>query len=258
MPTIKLASANVNGIRSAKDKGFFEYMREADLDIVCVQELKGRLDKLPEDVKNPEGYHAFLFPAERPGYSGVGIYSKKKPLEVVKGCEIPLFNEEGRLIRAIFEDLVVFSLYMPSGSNSEERQEVKFQMMDAFFPLLEKYLKDYENVVVCGDFNIAHQRIDIKNDKANEKNSGFLPEEREWMGKVLDSGWMDSFRLLHPEVPGYTWWSNRGRAYINDVGWRIDYQIMSPSLFAKTKAASVYKERKFSDHAPLVTEIELP
>ena len=170
---------------------------------------------------------------------------------------IETFDSEGRFVRADFGRLSVVSLYLPSGTSAEERQAFKYQFMDAFYPVLAQIRAEGRDIVICGDWNIAHQNIDIKNWKGNQKNSGFLPEERAWIGKVIaELGWTDIWRTLYPEEPGYTWWSNRGQAYANNVGWRIDYQMVTPELAATARAAHIYKEEKFSDHAPLVTDYE--
>lgn len=255
---LKIVSANVNGIRSAYKKGFHDYLAASGADIVCVQELKAQEADMSDEMKNPHGMHGVWHCAEKRGYSGVAIYSKRTPDNVQIGMGLPEFDCEGRFVRADFGALSVISLYLPSGTSAPERQAFKYRFLDAFYPQLQTMLSEKRHIVVCGDWNIAHQNIDLKNWKGNQKNSGFLPEEREWIGKVIrDLGWVDTWRHLYPEIPGYTWWSNRGRAYENDVGWRIDYQMTTPELGACARSAQVYKERKFSDHAPLVVEYDL-
>ncbi|MDK4680227.1 exodeoxyribonuclease III [Kingella negevensis] len=254
---MRIISANVNGIRSAYKKGFLEYIAQSGADIVCVQELKAQEADLSAEMQKPHGMHGVWHCAQKRGYSGVAIYSKRTPDRVQYGLGIELFDNEGRFVRADFGQLSVISLYLPSGTSAEERQAYKYQFLDAFYPILADLLKEGRDVVVCGDWNIAHQNIDIKNWKGNLKNSGFLPEEREWIGNVIVKlGWTDMWRKLYPDVAGYTWWSNRGQAYAKDVGWRIDYQMVSPELAAKAKEAHVYKEVKFSDHAPLVVDYD--
>lgn len=248
---LRIMTANVNGIRSATKKGFLDYLGRADADIVCVQELKAQEADMDADMKNPHGMHGVWHCAEKRGYSGVAIYSKRTPDAVQIGLGVPEFDAEGRYIRADFGDLSVISLYLPSGSSSEERQAVKYAFLDVFYPLLDALRAEGRDIVVCGDWNIAHQNIDLKNWKGNLKNSGFLPEERAWLSQVIESGWTDVWRMLHPEIPGYTWWSNRGQAYVKDVGWRIDYQMATPDLARRAQAAGIYKDEKFSDHAPL-------
>ena len=253
---MRIISANVNGIRSAYKKGFYDYIAHSNADIVCIQELKAQENDLDETMKSPHGMHGVWHCAQKRGYSGVAIYSKQKPNNVQIGLGIETFDNEGRFVRADFEQLSVVSLYLPSGTSAPERQDFKYAFLDAFFPALQQMLAENREIVVCGDWNIAHQNIDIKNWKSNQKNSGFLPEERAWVSKVINSGWVDIWRTLYPEQAGYTWWSNRGQAYAKDVGWRIDYQMLSPSLAAKAKSAHIYKDVKFSDHAPLVVDYQ--
>lgn len=250
----KIISANLNGIRSATQKGFLDFLQVSSADIVCVQELKAQQADLTPEMHAPHDYHGTFHYAEKKGYSGVGIYSKEKPSKVQIGLGIPEFDSEGRYLRADFNNnLSIISLYLPSGSSSEERQQVKFAFLDAFFPMLQDLINEGRDIVICGDWNIAHQNIDIKNWKGNQKNSGFLPEEREWLTQVISTqGWVDTWRTLYPEEPGYTWWSNRGQAYAKNVGWRIDYQLATPNFAKKAVDASVYKDEKFSDHAPLI------
>ena len=254
---MRIISANVNGIRSAYKKGFLAYIAQSGADIVCVQELKAQESDLADDMQRPHGMHGVWHCAQKRGYSGVAIYSKQKPDHVQIGLGIEKFDNEGRFVRADFGHLSVISLYLPSGTSAEERQAYKYEFLDAFYPLLAELKASGRDVVVCGDWNIAHQNIDIKNWKGNLKNSGFLPEEREWIGHVITKlGWVDIWRTLYPDVAGYTWWSNRGQAYANDVGWRIDYQMVTPNLATKAHTAHVYKEVKFSDHAPLVVDYD--
>jgi exodeoxyribonuclease-3 len=254
---LRIVSANLNGIRSADKKGFLTWLQSSDADIVCVQELKAQLPDLSAEMLAPQGYQGFFHPAEKKGYSGVGLYCRRAPDRVSMGLGIEQFDSEGRYLRADFGTLSVISLYLPSGSSGEERQQVKFAFMAAFLPVLEALYAEGREVVVCGDWNIAHQEIDLKNWKGNRKNSGFLPEERAWFGDLISRvGWVDIWRTLYAEEPGYTWWSNRGQAYAKDVGWRIDYQMVTPGLAALAQQASVYKQEKFSDHAPLLVEYD--
>ncbi|WP_040660264.1 exodeoxyribonuclease III [Neisseria shayeganii] len=256
---MRIISANLNGIRSAYKKGFHDYLAEAGADIVCVQELKAQEADLSAEMQRPHGMHGVWHCAEKRGYSGVAVYSKREPDQVQIGMGIPEFDAEGRFVRTDFGNLSVISLYLPSGSSAEERQQVKYRFLDAFYPMLHDMKHSGRDIVVCGDWNIAHQNIDLKNWKGNLKNSGFLPEERAWIGKVIaELGWVDMWRTLYPEAPGYTWWSNRGQAYAKDVGWRIDYHMVTPELAANARSAHVYKEQKFSDHAPLVVDYDYP
>lgn len=256
--TLRIISANVNGIRSATTKGFLDWLNVIDADIVCLQELKAHATDLTTAMQNPAGMRGYFHHAEKKGYSGVGIYTKKEPDELIIGLGHPEFDREGRYIEARFNHLTVISLYLPSGSSSEERQQVKFAFMEYFLPHLDMLLKRGDQIIICGDWNIAHKEIDLKNWKGNVKNSGFLPEERAWLTDVFGAGWIDVYRQLHSDIPGYTWWSNRGQAYAKDVGWRIDYQIATPTIARTATAAHVYKEQKFSDHAPLVIDYHYP
>ncbi len=251
----RIISANLNGIRSAHQKGFFDWLATQQADIVCVQELKAQHADLTERMRTPDGLTGWFHCAEKKGYSGVGLYARREPDRLDVGLGIADIDAEGRYLRADFGPLTVVSLYLPSGSSSDERQQVKFAFLERFLPYLAELLASGRDVVVCGDWNIAHQEIDLKNWKGNLKNSGFLPEERAWMTQLLgEMGWRDVWRQLYPDQPGYTWWSNRGQAYAKDVGWRIDYQIASPALAARAHSASVYKGEKFSDHAPLIVD----
>lgn len=252
---MRIISVNVNGIRSAVSKGLINYLAQAQADIVCVQELKAQEKDMSAEMNNPLGMYGIWHTAEKRGYSGVAIYSKVKPDFTQIGLGWDDFDHEGRYVRADFGRLTVISVYLPSGSSSEERQQAKFCFMDKFLPLLRELRALQRDIVICGDWNIAHQNIDLKNWKGNSKNSGFLPEERQWLTQIIDDlGWVDIWRTLYPEVPGYTWWSNRGQAYAKDVGWRIDYQLTTPELAVCAQQAMVYKDEKFSDHAPLVVD----
>ncbi|WP_338846873.1 exodeoxyribonuclease III [Massilia sp. W12] len=257
----KIISANLNGIRSAASKGFFEWMQAQQADVVCVQELKAQAADMTPAFLQPDGWHGHFQYAEKKGYSGVGVYSRAQPDKVQIGFGSAEFDPEGRYVRVDLGPLTVISLYCPSGSSSEERQQAKFRFMAEFFPhlqALQQEMKDSgRELVICGDWNIAHQEIDLKNWKGNLKNSGFLPEERAWFGRVLEqAGYCDVHRQLLPGVAQYTWWSNRGQAWAKDVGWRIDYQLASAGLAARARSVSVYKEQRFSDHAPLIIEYD--
>ena len=249
---MKIMTLNANGIRSAANKGFFEWMSKQRPDVVCLQETKAQEHQLSSQLQNPRGYYSYFHDAEKKGYSGVAIYSRKEPDRVQVGLGWQDIDAEGRYLQADFGSLSVVSLYLPSGSSSPERQAVKFDFMERFLPVLKRLRRSRRNYIICGDWNIAHKAIDLKNWRSNQKNSGFLPEERAWMDAVLDDlGWVDAFRTVDPRPEQYTWWSNRGRAWDKNVGWRIDYQIISPRLGALVKSAAIYKEQRFSDHAPL-------
>ena len=252
---MRIITLNLNGIRSATKKGFLEWLPKQQADIICVQELKAQAADMSPEMHAPKGYHGCFHYAEKKGYSGVGIYSKRKPDEVIEGLGMPEFDCEGRYLEAKFGNLSVVSLYLPSGSSSDERQTVKFAFLDAFMPHLVELKKSGRDIILCGDWNIAHTEKDLKNWRGNKKNSGFLPEERAWLSSLFDEvGFVDVFRKVHPELEAYTWWSNRGQAWAKDVGWRIDYQITTPDIAARASKASIYKAQRFSDHAPLTID----
>jgi exodeoxyribonuclease-3 len=247
----------VNGIRSAAAKGFFDWMPKQGADIVCLQELKAQAPEMSPQMLRPDGYLGFFHYAEKKGYSGVGIYTRREPDRVIEGVGIPDVDAEGRYLRADYGNLSVVSLYIPSGTASEERQAVKYSFMDRFLPHLRKLKDSGREVILCGDWNIAHKEIDLKNWRSNQKNSGFLPEERAWLTKVFDEiGFVDVFRRLNQAPEQYTWWSNRGQAWAKNVGWRIDYHIATPGIAALARSASIYKEQRFSDHAPLTIDYD--
>ncbi len=249
---MRVITLNLNGIRSAASKGFYDWLAAQDADVVCLQELKAQAADMTAQMLAPDGYHGFHHYAEKKGYSGVGIYCRRKPDAVIQGLGIPVFDAEGRYLETQFGNLSVVSLYLPSGSSGEERQTVKFRFMEAFLPHLVAMKRSGREILLCGDWNIAHTEKDLKNWKGNKKNSGFLPEERAWLTTLFDEvGFVDVFRRVHPELEAYTWWSNRGQAWAKDVGWRIDYQIATPALADKATSAAIYKAQRFSDHAPL-------
>ncbi len=256
---MRIISLNLNGIRSAATKGFFPWLAQQRADIVCLQELKAQRSDMTEEMLAPEGgCTGFFHYAEKKGYSGVGIYSRHKPDAVIEGLGIPEFDTEGRYLEAQFGALSVVSLYLPSGSSGEERQTVKFRFMEAFMPHLVALRRSGREVILCGDWNIAHREIDLKNWRGNKKNSGFLPEERAWLTQLFDEvGFVDVFRTLYPEREAYTWWSNRGQAWAKNVGWRIDYHIATPGVAALAQSASIYTDQRFSDHAPLTVDYGL-
>ncbi len=256
---LRIITLNLNGIRSAWNKGVLPWMAAQKADIVCLQELKAQEADLSEDMKAPDGLDAYYHVAEKKGYSGVGLWCRREPDDVKIGLGNTEFDAEGRYLQADFGKLSAISLYLPSGSSSPERQEAKFRFMDFFYPHLVELAQSGRDVLVCGDWNIAHREIDLKNWRGNRKNSGFLPEERAWIGRVLDeAGWSDVYRRLHPATTDecYTWWSNRGQAWVKNVGWRIDCQLATPGLAATARSASVYKEQRFSDHAPLTVDYD--
>lgn len=258
----KLTSLNLNGIRSATSKGLEDWVAAQAPDCIGVQELKAQGADVAGRFEQLAGLQGYFHYAEKKGYSGVALYSRHEPSDVIVGLGEPEFDAEGRYVELRFDTpsqkRSLVSCYFPSGSSSEERQQAKFRFLELIYPQLER-MNAERDYVLCGDVNIAHREIDLKNWKGNLKNSGFLPEERAWMSKLLtEAGLVDVYRHLHPEEGegGYTWWSNRGQARAKNVGWRIDYQLASPALAAHARRASIYKEQWFSDHAPLTIEYD--
>ena len=280
---MKIITANTNGIRAAEKKGFFNWLEKQRADVICIQETKAQVHQLEDSVFHP--MHSYYHDAQKKGYSGVAVYSRQKPDKVIVGMGNEEFDAEGRYLELQFGNLSVVSLYMPSGSSKEERQQAKYRCMDHFLPLektkhhetmrnvdldelmgnneskntgkflIKKMLDSGRDYIICGDWNIAHKNEDIKNWKGNKKNSGFLPEERAWLDVLFDDyKFVDAFRELKQPEHSYTWWSNRGQAYANNTGWRIDYHVLSPSLKGSVKKTEIYKKEKFSDHAPLIIE----
>ncbi len=253
----RVITLNVNGLRSAASKGLLAWLSRRQPDLVCLQEVKAQAADLSESLLNPAGLHAQFHFAQARGYSGTALLSRKRPRKVQIGFGQDEFDREGRYVEAEFAALSVISVYFPSGSSSPERQQAKFRFLEAFYPHLKRLRDRGREVLVCGDVNIAHREIDLKNWRSNQKNSGFLPEERAWIDRAFDElGWVDVYRRLHPDATGqcYTWWSNRGQAWANNVGWRIDYQIATAGLAGRARRCEVYKARRFSDHAPLIVE----
>ena len=254
---LRIITLNLNGIRSAASKGMLEWLAAQSADVVCLQEIKAQIPDIVPALMNPPPYTGQFSCAEKKGYSGVGLYFRKAPDKLIAGFGSAEFDAEGRYLRADFGKLSVISVYLPSGSSSDERQQAKFRFMREFMPHLAALKAEGREIVICGDWNIAHKEIDLKNWRGNQKNSGFLPEERSWLGEVFEKlGWVDVFRQLDPRPEQYTWWSNRGQAWAKNVGWRIDYQIATPGIAAKARSAAIYKEQRFSDHAPLTIDYD--
>lgn len=259
---MRIITANLNGIRAAEKKGFFQWMQSQNPDVVCIQETKAQEHQLDAEIFCPKGYHCYYVDAEKKGYSGVAIFSRHKPDRVISqlGDGFEDMDAEGRFIQVDFDSLPggklsVISLYLPSGSSKEERQQVKFSFMERFTKTLKAMRRQHREFVICGDWNIVHKEIDIKNWKSNQKNSGCLPEERAWLDELFGPiGYVDAFRVVNQDAQQYTWWSNRGQAWANNVGWRIDYQVITPGLRDKVKNTSVYKDERFSDHSPLIVD----
>jgi len=256
---LRIINLNLNGIRSAWRKGFPAWAAAQDADVICLQELKAHSADLVDGMDPPQGLHAYYCHAQQKGYSGVGLWCRRKPDRVIDVLGSSEFDREGRYLQADFGALSVISLYQPSGSSSEERQQAKFRFLDFIYPRLVELATSGRAIVICGDWNIAHQEIDLKNWRGNRKNSGFLPEERAWVSRLLgEGGWCDVYRKLHPQASeeSYTWWSNRGQAWAKNVGWRLDYQLATPALAGTALRASVYKSERFSDHAPLTIDYQ--
>lgn len=256
---MRIITLNVNGIRAAARKGLFAWLKKQNADLVCVQETKAQIHQLKQDATFfPTGYHCYYVDALKKGYSGVAAYSRYKPTKVIRSYGEAEFDNEGRYLELQFDDLAVASLYAPSGSSSEQRQQAKFRFMDSFMRHLKRIKRCRREYIICGDWNIAHNKIDLKNWRGNQKNSGFLPEERAWMDTLFsDVGYLDIFREINQKEDQYTWWSNRGQAWTKNVGWRIDYHIATPGLKGKPQRTSIYKKERFSDHAPLTIDYAL-
>ena len=256
---LRIISANLNGIRSAAKKGFMVWLHEQSADFICVQELKAQEADLEPEILTPPGLYAHFHHAEKKGYSGTGIFTPHLVKQVQLGFDNLEFDAEGRYVEVQIGMLSIISVYMPSGSSSPERQEAKFRFLEAFLPHLVRLKQRGRQILLCGDINIAHHEIDLKNWKGNLKNSGFLPEERAWLTKLFtEIGYVDVYRALEPTASDacYTWWSQRGQAYAKNVGWRIDYQIATPELAQTATTAVIYKKQRFSDHAPLIIEYD--
>ena len=256
----KLTSLNLNGIRSATSKGLEGWLDRHEPDCICVQEVKAQAEHVEGTFRHLAGMKGYFHLAQKKGYSGVGIYTRHEPSEVIIGYGSPEFDPEGRYIELRFDTptvkMSIISAYFPSGSSGEERQLAKFRFLEEFYPHLMT-LKQSREFILCGDVNIAHKQIDLKNWQSNQKNSGFTPEERAWVTKVLDQGGLiDVYRRLQPTTTStaYTWWSARGQAYANNVGWRLDYHLATPALAAFARREAIYKDQKFSDHAPITIE----
>lgn len=256
----RLISLNLNGIRSAHKKGLEAWLEKTQADCLCVQELKAQANDINGVFERLAGLQGYFHCAEKKGYSGVGLYTRHEPSEIVYGLGCPEFDAEGRYVEARFDTphkkYSIISSYFPSGTSGDERQAAKYRFLDYIFPHLLA-LKEQRDFILCGDINIAHQNIDLKNWRSNQKHSGFLPEERAWLTRLLDEGGLvDVFRQLNPNPDQYTWWSTRGQAWANNVGWRIDYQLATPALAQHAKAEFIYKDERFSDHAPLVVDYD--
>lgn len=255
---MRIITLNVNGIRAAARKGLFRWLVAQRADVVCLQETRAQEHQIDGPPFHPPSFSCFYEPAQRPGYSGVALFSRREPDRLIRGFGWDESDREGRYLQADFGKLSVVSLYMPSGSSGEMRQAAKFRFLDRFMPHLRALRRQDREFVICGDWNIAHKAIDLKNWQANQNHSGFLPEERAWLDQLFDRvGFVDAFRVVNQEPDQYTWWSNRGRAWEKNVGWRIDYQIVSPSLKEMVNKATIFRRKRFSDHAPLIIDYDV-
>lgn len=250
-----IISYNVNGIRAAIRKGLHSWIGTSSFDIVCLQEIKAFPDQFDQELFKQLGFHCFIHSAEKPGYSGVAILSRKPPKNIEVGCGIEKIDSEGRILRVDFEEFSVMSVYFPSGSNSL-RQSFKMEFLDFFYNYIKKIKVDIPNLIISGDYNICHNEIDIHNPKSNKNSSGFLPEEREWLSKFLSCGFIDSFRYLHKSPNQYSWWSYRARSRVKNLGWRIDYNMISDSLLCKLKKSAIFSQVHHSDHCPVFVELD--
>jgi exodeoxyribonuclease-3 len=255
---MKILTLNVCGIRASQKKGLFRWLSKQKVDFICLQEVRATNEQISFSEFDLKGYKRYMSEAKKKGYSGVCIYCKEKPMNVSKSFSSKIFEKEGRFIELKFKKLTIVSVYFPSGSSGEHRQLLKYKFMSKFESYLKKIKSSKQATIICGDWNIAHKEIDIRNWKSNQKNSGFLPEERQWLDKIINKhGFVDTFRLINKLPDNYTWWSNRGRAWDNNVGWRIDYQMLSPGNNIKTIDAKIYKKERFSDHSPLIMSYTL-
>ncbi|STX52609.1 exodeoxyribonuclease III [Legionella busanensis] len=254
---MRVITFNANGIRAAARKGFYEWLARQEADFICIQETKAQIHQLLDATYYPCGYHCDYYDAQKRGYSGVAIYARHKPHAVIKGLGFDFCDQEGRYIQFDYPNLSVISLYLPSGTSGVERQEVKFKFLKNFREHLITLKQQGKELILCGDYNIAHKEIDLKNWRSNQKNSGFLPEERAWMDELFSVlGFVDAFRLINQEQEQYTWWSHRGRAWEKNVGWRIDYQVITPGLIDSVHQVAIHREDRWSDHAPLIIDYQ--
>lgn len=254
---MKIITYNLNGIRSALRKGFDKWLAQAQPDIVAIQELKARPEQIDDKIFHDLGYKTYWFSAEKPGYSGVGLLTKPQPDNVIFGIGDEFFDKEGRLIRADYGDVTLINAYFPSGSSSDQRQQIKMQWLELFRKFVNELKKERPKLIICGDFNICRLWIDIHNPEGHVNVSGFLPEEREWFAQLIEDGFIDAFREFNKEPEQYTWWSFRQRSRERNKGWRIDYHLITPDLKPKLKNVSILKDVVHSDHCPVEMEIEI-
>ncbi|OFI07570.1 exodeoxyribonuclease [Clostridium acetireducens DSM 10703] len=253
---LRIYSWNVNGLRAISKKNFFSWIEEENPDILCIQETKLQAHQLEDNLKNIEGYHSYFSFARRKGYSGVATYTKLKPLSVKYGIDIEEFDSEGRIVITEFEKFILFNIYFPNGQKDDERLDYKLRFYDAILDYCNNLVSEGKKLIVCGDYNTAHKEIDIKNPKANEKRSGFLPIERAWIDKLIENGYTDTFRYLYPDKVEYSWWSYRFKARERNAGWRLDYHFVSDNLLDNVKDAKILTEVQGSDHCPVMIKIK--
>jgi len=252
---MKIISYNINGIRAAMKKDLVAWLKATDADIVCFQEIKANKEQIDIATFEALGYHTYWYSAEKKGYSGVAILSKVKPKHVAYGCGIEAYDAEGRILRADYDDFSIISAYFPSGSSGEERQAFKYEFLDDLYTYFIQLKEEFPHLIIGGDYNICHEAIDIHDPIRNKKSSGFLPEERAWMTKFFDAGFIDTFRYFNKEPHHYSWWSYRANARANNKGWRIDYLSTTQAMESKLKRAAILSEAKHSDHCPILIEL---
>lgn len=258
MNDLEIVSYNVNGIRSAITKGLIDWIKSTQYDIYLFQEIKANETDIPSELFHDIGYQTYWFSAQKKGYSGVGVISKTTPNNIIKGMSMPKFDQEGRLIRADFNDITIINSYFPSGSSGDERQLVKMEYLDAFYQYIHALKEEKKKIIIAGDYNICHAEIDIHDPKGNKDSSGFLPEEREWMTKYFNSGFIDTFRHFHPDKKAfYSWWSFRANARNNNKGWRIDYQAATKEMETQLLDAQILMDVKHSDHCPVYLKVKV-
>ncbi len=252
---MRVITLNVNGITGAADKGFVRWMQRQKADIVCIQDTQAHEHQLARTVSQPRGFYGYFADSEKIGYSGVAIYSRTEPDRIVRGFGWEDLDSEGRMITADFGNLTVMSFSLPTGTHSVKKQQLKFNIMERMLPRLKELGKDGRDYIICGDWAIAHKASDLTHDKTNANSSGFTPQERAWMDTVFgEARFHDAFRVVNKEEEQFTWWSNRGQAWDKNVGWRLDYHVVSDSMVDKVVETSIYKKRRFSDHAPLTID----
>lgn len=253
---MRIYSWNVNGLRAIAKKNFLEWIGDENPDILCIQETKLQENQLEDNIKNIEGYYSYFSFAQKKGYSGVATYTKEKPISVKYGIGIEKFDSEGRILITEFKDITLFNIYFPNGQRDEERLQYKLDFYEALFNYCDELVKQGKNLVICGDYNTAHNEIDIKNPKANEKTSGFLRIERDWLDKIIERGYTDTFRNMNPDKIKYSWWSYRFKARERNAGWRIDYHFVSNNLLNRVKNTEILNDVYGSDHCPIMLELD--